>query len=331
MKIFPGLFLIFLSVVCADIAQVANAEVYSGMPRTIAHDFLDLEKPFGAGIEHEKSLNKLINKAAAKISVKKDYSTEDAIQIMSVIYLILKEEGFVFKPNFLLYAGLEKKAIDCDNYSAFYTAVSEVLRLPVIPAYAPNHSFVRFNFKDGTYLNWETIEGKHYPDAYYIKKLNIADQSIQLGIYLKSLSRKEFTGVEYNNIGAYLMTNKKFKESIPYFDAAIQLYPKFSSAYHNRGTAYYAINKRDQAFNNLDYANHLDPMRSSTHNTLGDIFLDRKDYLKAFDQYAESIKLDPTNYAPYYNLGIIMKNTGKSKEADEWFKKSEEIRKKYGN
>jgi len=189
---------------------------------------------------------------------------------------------------------------------------------------------VRFNFNDGTYLNWEPIEGRHYPDAYYIKKLNIADQSINQGVYLKSLSRKEFIGVENNNIGAYLMSVKKFKEAIPYFDEAIKLYPLFSSAYHNRGSSYYALTKIDIAFPDIRYAVTLDPMQASTHNTLGDIYLDRKEYLKAFDQYAESIKLDPKNYAPYYNLGLIMKNAGKNKEADEWFIKSEEIKKKSG-
>ena len=214
---------------------------------------------------------------------------------MSVIYILLKEEGFIFKQNLLMNVGLDKKAIDCDTYSALYTAISEVLRLPVIPVYAPNHSFVRFNFNDGSYLNWEPIEGKHYPDAYYIKKLNIAEQSIQQGVYLSSLTRKEFTGVEYNNIGAYLISIKKFQEAIPYFDKAIMLYPKFSSAYHNRGSSYYALMQQNKAYADLTYANTLDPMQASTHNTLGDICFDRKEYMKAFDQYVESIKLDPTS------------------------------------
>jgi tetratricopeptide (TPR) repeat protein len=310
--------------------KIANAEIYQGIPRTIAHYFLDMEKPFGAVARHEAYINRLINMAAQKIKVKNDYTTEEAIIAMSAIYFLLKEEGFVFKPNFFLNDGLDKKRIDCDNYSTIYTAISEVLRLPVIPVYAPNHSFVRFNFNDGTYLNWEPIEGKHYPDAYYIKKLNIAEQSIQQGVYLMSLTRKEFIGVENNNIGAYLMTLKKFKEAIPYFDEAIKSYPLFSSAYHNRGTSYYALNKLDIAFPDIRYALTLDPMQASTHNTLGDIYLDRKEYLNAFDQYAESIKLDPKNFAPYYNLGLILKNAGKNKEADEWFKKSEEIKKKYG-
>jgi hypothetical protein len=187
--------LICIFVLSANIANEAHARIYSGVPRTIAHDFLEMEKPFGAEARHEEYINKLINKAVARISVKKNHTSEEAIKTMSVIYSLLKEEGFVFKQNFLLSTGLDKKEIDCDTYSALYTAISEILELPVIPVYAPNHSFIRFNFNDGTYLNWEPIEGKHYPDAYYIKKLRIADQSIQRGVYLKSLSRKEFLGV----------------------------------------------------------------------------------------------------------------------------------------
>ena len=323
-------YFIFLFAFSASAVPTAETLVYTGIPRTIAHDFLDIEKQFGAGTNHEQYINELINKAAVKISVKDDYSTEEAIKIMETIHRLLKEEGFVYKQNFLLFAGLDKKRIDCDNYTALYTAVSEVLRLPVIPVYAPNHSFVRFNFNDGTYLNWEPLEGKHFPDAYYIKKLNIADKSVRQGVYLKSLSRKEFLGVEYNNIGASILVEKKFKEAIPYFDEAINLYPKFSSAYHNRGTCYYALKKTEEAFVDLTYAVTLDPMRGDTHNTLGDIFFDRREYMKAFDHYAESIKLDPENYAPYYSLGLLMKNAGKNKEADEWFRKSKEIKKKYG-
>jgi tetratricopeptide (TPR) repeat protein len=329
-QILSRFIIIFLFVFTANISQHAYAEIYSGIPRTIAHDFLEIEKLFGAGPRHDEYINKLINKAAAKITVKNDYTTEEAIKTMSLIYLILKEEGFVFKPNLLLNVGLDKKEIDCDTYSTLYIAISEILHLPVIPVYAPNHSFVRFNFNDGSYLNWEPLEGRHNPDAFYIKQLNISTQSIQEGVYLKSLNRKEFMGVENNNIGAYLLIAKKFREAIPYFDEAIKLYPKFSSAYHNRGISYYALKQAKKAFADLSYADSLDPMQASTHNTLGDIYLDRKEYMKAFDQYAESIKLDPKNYAPYYNLGIIMQNARKNKEADEWFKKSEEIKKKYG-
>ena len=320
-------FFILLILVTANFHVNAEDE-YSGTPATIAHDFLDIEKSFGASERHYQYINSLINKAKKIIAVKKDYSTEEAIKTMLIIHKLLKDEGFVFKQNFLLSKGLDSKVIDCDTYSALYISISEIVRLPVIPVYAPNHSFVRFNFNDGTYINWEPIEGKHFPDSLYIKQLNIHDNSISEGVYLKSLSRKEFLGVEYNNIGAYLLSIKKFKEAIPYFDLALEHYPKFSSAFHNRGSSYYAIKQTDNAFVDIMAANTLDPNQATTHNTLGDIYFDKKKYLKALDEYTESIKLDPRNYAPYYSIGLLLKIANKP-EAEEWFKKSEEIKKKY--
>ncbi len=321
---------IFLFLIAAFSYTEAFSGIYSGTPRTIAHDFLDMEKKFGADTRHYEYINTLINKAMAKITVKNDYTTEEAVMTLEIIHALLKKEGFVYKQNFLLNAGIDSKKIDCDNYSTIYTAISEVLRLPVIPACAPNHTFLRFNFNDGSYLNWDPVDGKSYPDAFYIKKLNIAEKSLQNGVYLKSLARKEFIGMEYNNIGAHLFIKKKFKEAIPFFDFAVEYYPKYSSAYHNRGNANYAINHLDKALADLLTADSLDPMQATTHNSLGQIYLERKEYMKAFDHFAESIRLDPKNYVPYDGLGLIMKNAGKNKEADEWFNKSREIKEKYG-
>ena len=98
------------------------------------------------------------------------------------------------------------------------------MKVPVIPVYAPNHSFVRFCFDDGSYINWEPIKGQSLPDAYYMSTLRIPGESIRDGVYMKSLTRQEFIGVEYNNIGAHLMTQRSYEEAVPYFSAAIKLY-----------------------------------------------------------------------------------------------------------
>ena len=65
-QIFLEFSAVLLFVISANIAQQAYAEVIHGIPRTIAHDFLELEKPFGAGIRHDEYINKLINKASSK-------------------------------------------------------------------------------------------------------------------------------------------------------------------------------------------------------------------------------------------------------------------------
>jgi tetratricopeptide (TPR) repeat protein len=299
---------------------------YTGIPRTIAHDFLDMEKKFGASDEHSTYINSLINKAASLITTKENYSDKEAFKILGQIDSLLKKEGFRFKNNFLLNHGITSKEIDCDNYSTIYTAIAEVLRIPIIPVYAPGHSFVRFSFSDGSYVNWDPIKTTPLPNAYYIRVMNISQDSIQKGVYLKSLSRKEFLGVEYNSIGTYLITLKKYRESIPYLTMAIKLYPQFSSAYHNRGSALYALRQGTPALRDLLGAASLDPNRATTHNTIGDIYFDLKDYTKAVRHYTASIKLDPAQYPPYRSIGQIMKLQGREDLSVKWLKKAEEIK-----
>lgn len=321
--------LLCAAVVTAFAAPAVPAR-YSGEPRTIAHDFLDIEKGLGAAGDQYPALNALINRAAAKVRVEKSYTTEGAIGTLRAMDAFLKSEGFTFRNNYLLGVGLKTKKIDCDNYCALYVAIAEALRIPIVPAYAPNHSFIRFFFENGEYVNWETTEGVSRPDSYYVEALRIPKESIKAGVYLKTLTRREFLGVGYNNAGAYLMAGRKFADAVPYFSAAVRLYPKFSSAYHNRGSSFYALKLADEALADLLKANGLDPSRAGTHNTLGDIYLDRKDLDRALKEFTISIKLDPANYVPYNSIAIIMKLRGDEAKAGEWLQKSQEVKKRYG-
>lgn len=325
---------VFLTLPAVQCATGTGTKVaaggYNGDPRTIAHEFLDLEKGVGAGAEHHAVINRLIGRAMAVIRPGRSYTTEEALRTLRAIDALLKEEGFTTANNLLLCRGLERKKIDCDNYCAIYISIAEVLKIPIIPVYAPNHSFLRFCFDDGTYINWEPTQARHDPDAYYVSTLRIPGESIRDGVYMKSLTRQEFIGVEYNNIGAYLMTERRYEEAVPYFSAAIKLYPRFSSAYHNRGTSYYAARRLTEALGDLTKANELDPSRATTHNTLGDIYFDRKEYEKALREYTASIRLDPGNYVPYNSIGLIMKIQKKDDLAETWLRKSREIKAKYG-
>lgn len=323
--------LFFSLAVIAPVSSAAGtAARKSDGPRNIALDFLDIERPFGAGKAHAEYIQRLTDLARAKVPVTARPGRKDALATLKGIDSLLRGEGFVFKNNLLLSKGISGRVIDCDNYCTLYTAIAEELKIPLIPVYAPNHSFIRFYFDDGTYMNWETLKAGEMGDQEYVKKLNIDGASLRQGVYLKALSRKEFLGVEYNNVGAYLMTGKKYSDAVPYLTMAIACYPAFSSAYHNRGTALYAARRLEQAKEDLNTSCRLDPNRWSSRNTLGDIYLDLKDYAGAEDQYRAAIKIDPGNYVPYNNMALIMKVTGKPDQARQWLKKSQEVKNQGG-
>jgi tetratricopeptide (TPR) repeat protein len=110
---------------------------------------------------------------------------------------------------------------------------------------------------------------------------------------------------------------------------AISCYPKFSSAYHNRGTALYATRRFTDALADLLAACDLDPVRPESRNTLGDIYFDQKNYDKAVEQYRVAIKLDPRTYIPYYSIGLVMKAQGNEAESRRWIERSKAIRGRY--
>ncbi len=309
-----------------DNPVMAAAQKRVDEPQNIAFDFLDMEKPLGAGRAHYEYISGLIRKARTKLPLASTYSRAQALALLRGIDSLLRGEKFVFKNNLLLSRGIDAKTLDCDNYCTLYTAIAEVLKIPIVPVYAPNHSFMRFYLDDGAYINWETTKAASYGDDYYVKALRIADSSLRKGVYMRTLSRKEFIGVQYNNIGAHLMSARKFADAVPCFTMALECNPKFSSAYHNRGTALYAARRLTVALEDLLTACDLDPNRPSTRITLGDIYLDLKEYDRAADQYQAAIRLDPGNYIPYNNMALILKETGREAESRQWFQKSLEIK-----
>jgi tetratricopeptide (TPR) repeat protein len=74
----------------------------------------------------------------------------------------------------------------------------------------------------------------------------------------------------------------------------------------------------------------LDPNRTSTHNTLGDLFFDLKEYDSALRHYTASIRLDPGDFVPYNNIAMIFKETGREDMFRKWLEKSQEIKAKTG-
>lgn len=317
----------FLLIALCSAAENAPGTVGT---RTIAHDFLDMEKILGAGASHHAAVDALVGIAALRLPLRDRYSPDEALKVLQAIHALLLDQGFTFRNNLLLFRGIERKEIDCDNYCALYIAIAESLKIPLVPVYAPNHSFLRFYFPDGSYLNWEPTQGRTRSDDWYVKTLGIAEASVRRGVYLKTLERREFLAVEYNTIGAYLMTQGKFADALAYFGAAIDLYPAFASAWHNRGSSYYAVRRLDEALADLLKANELDPVRAPTHNTLGDIYFDRNALDKALHEYAESIRLDPGNFAPYQGIGLVLKAQGKADKAEAWLKKAAQVRAKSG-
>jgi tetratricopeptide (TPR) repeat protein len=119
--------------------------------------------------------------------------------------------------------------------------------------------------------------------------------------------------------GEVLISEKKYKEGIPYFVHSIELNKDYADAYYNLAYAYMYTEDLKNALKNakLSLDKYEDPAnRSDAARMMGEICYEMKDYNKAIANYEQADKIKPNDY---YNLkpllGLYVK-TG-NKKADE--------------
>ena len=81
--------------------------------------------------------------------------------------------------------------------------------------------------------------------------------------------------------------------AIANFSEAIRLDPKFTSAYNNRGLAYYNKGKYDTAIADFSEVIRLDPKLTLAYSRRADAYSNKGNYDKSLADYSEVIRLDP--------------------------------------
>ena len=109
-----------------------------------------------------------------------------------------------------------------------------------------------------------------------------------------------------DNIGFILMGQGRFRESIPYFERAIELAPWDVIAYHNLGIVYLQMAKRDDnlvylkdAQKYLEKALQVNSTIIDTHYFLGVVYAHSGEGRKALKEFRVVVEMDPQHpYAP---------------------------------
>ena len=81
-------------------------------------------------------------------------------------------------------------------------------------------------------------------------------------------NRDEFTANEHFGLGIKLYNEKKYTEAIAEYSKVIEIDPKDSEAYYNRGVAYAKLGKYDLALADFEKTLELDPNNQKAKNNL---------------------------------------------------------------
>ncbi len=115
-------------------------------------------------------------------------------------------------------------------------------------ANAPLHDFVRYTDTTGRTFNIETTSGGHVSrDEWYRQQMPMTDRSVESGIYLRSLTRREAVADMATTVIDYLLSEKRFGDAIEVSEVILRNYPHDTYAMVKEGTAYAGLIDQEYA------------------------------------------------------------------------------------
>jgi Flp pilus assembly protein TadD len=148
--------------------------------------------------------------------------------------------------------------------------------------------------------------------------------ALKIEYYNKAIELDPKYTYAYNNRGDAYDDLGEYQKAIVDYNKAIELDPKYTYAYNNRGIAYYHLGEYQKAIDDYSKAIELYNNRGIAYRNLGE-------YQKAIDDYNKAIKLDPKYTYAYNNRGIAYYHLGEYQKAIDDYSKAIELDPKYTN
>lgn len=125
--------------------------------------------------------------------------------------------------------------------------------------------------------------------------------------------------VHHFNIAIAYMEKGSTEEAASEFKKALALKDDYFDARYRLIHAYRELGMLEAAGEELKKIILQRPDDDSFHNDLGNIYLMRKKYALAIEEYGETLKLNPGNAEAMYNIALSYEETGRSGEARRYY------------
>jgi len=225
------------------------------------------------------------------------------------------------KENQFLNGYIASKKGSCATMSMLYLVLADRLGWPIKAVRSGKHVYCRYiqeGFKEN---NIEaTCGGGYLADDDYVKQVGIPKKAIKNGVYLRTLTKKEYIAtLLQNNVRYFRETKKDLDKSIYYCRLSLSIDSTLSTAYWNLGQLY-----REKAIE-LDSIRfeRIQSLRSQSYvqrNVAPEVFPQSSAHSVppqplTMDQYIESLKPNP--HTSFYPRSNPMKATPETQRENE--------------
>jgi regulator of sirC expression with transglutaminase-like and TPR domain len=141
--------------------------------------------------------------------------------------------------NKLLSTYLQTRRGNCVSMPILFLLVGERMGLNLSLAMAPLHLFVRYTDPAGREMNLETTSGGHPArTVYYRQQAPMSDRSIESGLYMRTLTRREVVALMANVVVEFLIGQRRFQEAIEVGEVILQHAPRDAVTMVQVGSSY---------------------------------------------------------------------------------------------
>ena len=124
--------------------------------------------------------------------------------------------------------------------------------------------------------------------------------------------------------GDRLMAQRKFREAIMAYQAAIRIDSSFCDAYHRLGTAYIRAGELPQAIYLYSQADRKFPGEALFKFNQARLWLSVNKPDTALHYYRQMIQVDPTNYQGYYGSSVALNMLSRTADALEYLARGQQ-------
>jgi tetratricopeptide (TPR) repeat protein len=290
---------------------------------TIAHDILRLEAESLGHTPVYAILDAVLSAAQQTIPVTPPFSQEDAVTILRHIATLLHARQFRIGDAMLLTQtcavpqnSSEIQHIgDCDSFSFLYLAIGEVLDLPLRIVSLPEHTFIRWQFEDGTYLNWETTANTVWTDEAYVDWYNSTHAGALSKNDLRPVEREDIFFLVHYNLGNAFTQQRRYDAALRHYSASLDINPDYANAYYQRGQVWHVMGNYDRAITDFTQMLQQNPDDVNALLNRGSAYNLNDNYSQAIADFNQVLLRQPEHVDAFFNRGTALLYAGESEQA----------------
>ncbi len=215
----------------------------------------------------------------------------------------LNDLDAVEKKNNFINGYLDTNMGSCITMPMLYAVLGQRLDYPIHIVESPSHFFCRYVSEDLKENNIEaTLIGGHTDDDSYIYNAGITDLSIRNGVYMRTLSNREYISRLMCINARFFFEEGKIDKALSYMEKAVEIDSTNAGGWWNSAAVYYKKAKQlnEMMQTEISIESRLNKSKS---DLISEIRLIKESYLPEISKLVKKAK---SNRQKAIDMGIIL-------------------------